>query len=266
MANEPYLFYPALVATAVLALALARERDGSQEAPGSRRARLFLFALALPFADALYRSSTGMPIAGSVAEPTYSYRAARENPAAFAMWWFYYLNEWIRDDGIRKRSRRRTLRRSCPSCWFRGPRAACSTRRSASIPPAFAARKSRAKKATAFASSRSASSQTFGPDLARRRKAVARTAAGAVRPRAACSRPVEVVNAGTEAYTLEDNLERMRRDILPLNPDLILSTHGMNGLLALGLKAAGGAKRAGRAPARLRASRPRHADVRARAA
>jgi lysophospholipase L1-like esterase len=45
-----------------------------------------------------------------------------------------------------------------------------------------------------------------------------------------------VVNAGTEAYTLEDNLERMRRDILPLKPDLILSAHGMNGLLALGLR------------------------------
>ena len=28
----------------------------------------------------------------------------------------------------------------------------------------------------------------------------------------------------------------MRRDILPLEPDLILSTHGMNGLLALGLR------------------------------
>ena len=54
--------------------------------------------------------------------------------------------------------------------------------------------------------------------------------------RAACDRPIEVINAGTEAYTLEDNLERMRRDILPLKPDLILSTHGMNGSLALGLR------------------------------
>jgi lysophospholipase L1-like esterase len=54
--------------------------------------------------------------------------------------------------------------------------------------------------------------------------------------RADCGRPIEVINAGTEAYTLEDNLERMRRGIVPLKPDLILSTHGMNGLLALGLR------------------------------
>ena len=68
---------------------------------GAAARTLFLFALALPVADALYRSSTGVPIVGSMAAPTYSYRAARENPAAFAMWWFYYLNEWIRDDGVR---------------------------------------------------------------------------------------------------------------------------------------------------------------------
>ena len=51
-----------------------------------------------------------------------------------------------------------------------------------------------------------------------------------------CSRPIEVINAGTEAYTLENNVELMRRDIGALKPDLILSTHGMNGLLALGLR------------------------------
>jgi lysophospholipase L1-like esterase len=53
---------------------------------------------------------------------------------------------------------------------------------------------------------------------------------------AACGHKIEVINAGTEAYTLENNLERMRRDILPLKPDLILSTHGMNGFLPFGLR------------------------------
>ena len=53
---------------------------------------------------------------------------------------------------------------------------------------------------------------------------------------ASCGHKIEVVNAGTEAYTLENNLERMRRDILPLKPDLILSTHGMNGFFPFGLR------------------------------
>ena len=235
MANEPYLFYPALVVTAVIALALA-ERSGRFAGGAGLAARtLFLFALALPFADAFYRSSTGMPIAGSVAEPTYAYRAARENPAAFAMWWFYYLNEWIRDDGIRKTIEEPDPQKKLPfvlvpgssgrmfdttirinSAGFRGPEIA-------------------SEKGNRFRVVALGESQTFGPTLRDGEKPWPEQLQGLFAG-ASCSRPVEVVNAGTEAYTLEDNLERMRRDILPLNPDLILSTHGMNGLLALGLR------------------------------
>ncbi|MGH6798542.1 MAG: acyltransferase family protein, partial [Roseiarcus sp.] len=95
MANAPHAFYPLLLATAVLVLALgARARPHSTGA-GAVAARAFLlFALALPFADGLYRHSTGLPLTATVAEPTYSYRAAHANPAAFATWWFYYLHEW----------------------------------------------------------------------------------------------------------------------------------------------------------------------------
>ena len=53
---------------------------------------------------------------------------------------------------------------------------------------------------------------------------------------ASCGRKIEDINAGTEAYTIDNNLERMRRDILPLKPDLILSTHGMNGFYPFGLR------------------------------
>ncbi len=42
-------------------------------------------------------------------------------------------------------------------------------------------------------------------------------------------RPVEVINAGTPACSLEGNLQRLASDILPLKPDLILSYHGHNG-------------------------------------
>ena len=100
MADAPYAFYPLLIATAVLALALAARAQAAGAVAVAARA-LLLFALALPFADGLYRHSTGLPLAATVAQPTYSYRAAHANPAAFATWWFYYLREWIRDDGIR---------------------------------------------------------------------------------------------------------------------------------------------------------------------
>jgi peptidoglycan/LPS O-acetylase OafA/YrhL/lysophospholipase L1-like esterase len=236
MANEPYLFYPGLIAAALVTVALA-ERAGRLAAGFGVAAQAFvLFALALPAADAFYRSSTGVPIAGSVANPTYTYRAARENPAAFAMWWFYYLNEWIRDDGIRGAIEKPDPEKKLPfvlipggsgrmfdtvirinSAGFRGPEIAPD-------------------KADRFRIVALGESQTFGPTLHAGEKPWPELLQDLFADRASCSRPIEVINAGTEAYTLEDNLERMRRDVLPLKPDLVLSTHGMNGLLALGLR------------------------------
>jgi peptidoglycan/LPS O-acetylase OafA/YrhL/lysophospholipase L1-like esterase len=235
MANEPYLFYPALIASAVLAMALAERAGRFAGGAGLAARALFLFALALPAADALYRSSTGMPAAASVAIPTYSYRAAHENPAAFAMWWFYYLNEWIRNDGIRGTIEKPDPQGKLPfvlapgssgrmfdttirinSAGFRGPEIA-------------------SEKGDRFRIVALGESQTFGPTLRDGEKPWPERLQEHF-DRASCSRPVEVVNAGTEAYTLEDNLELMRRELLPLKPDLIISTHGMNGLLALGLR------------------------------
>ncbi len=236
MTNASWTFYPALIATAVLAVALA-ERAGRFAASLGVVARAFvLFALALPAADAVYRSSTGVPIAASLANPTYSYRAARENPAAFAMWWYYYLNEWIRDDGIRGAIEKPDPQKELPfvmvpgatgrmfdttihinSAGFRGPEIA-------------------AAKGDRFRIVALGESQTFGPTLHEGEKPWPELLQDLFATRASCSRPIEVINGGTEAYTLENNLELMRRDIRALKPDLILSTHGMNGLLALGLR------------------------------
>jgi lysophospholipase L1-like esterase len=42
-------------------------------------------------------------------------------------------------------------------------------------------------------------------------------------------RLVEVINAGTPSFTVENNVSRLARDILPLQPDLVISYHGANG-------------------------------------
>ena len=52
---------------------------------------------------------------------------------------------------------------------------------------------------------------------------------GLIRERIPGPRPVEVINAGVASYNLQDGLERLRRDVLPLKPDLILVYHGYNG-------------------------------------
>jgi peptidoglycan/LPS O-acetylase OafA/YrhL len=237
MANAPYAFYGLLVATAVLVLALSENARPLSKGALAAAARAFLlFAVALPFADALYRNSTGLPLAATIARPTYSYRAAKANPTAFAVWWFYYLNEWIREDGIRSKIDAPDPLKKLPFVFvpdssgrmfdttirinnlgFRGPDLAPD-------------------KGDAFRIFALGESQTFGPTLRDGEKPWPEQLQALFDQHADCGRRVEVVNAGTEAYTLEDNLERMRRDILPLKPDLILSAHGMNGLLALGLR------------------------------
>jgi peptidoglycan/LPS O-acetylase OafA/YrhL/lysophospholipase L1-like esterase len=237
MAAKPYAFYPLLVVTAVLALVLAetvRPRRSGALAAATRA--FLLFALALPVADALYRRSTGVPLVATVAQPTYSYRAAHANPAAFATWWFYYLNEWIREDGIRAAIDAPDPQKKLPfvlvpgssgrmfdttihinNLGFRGP----------DLPR---------DKGGAFRIVALGESQTFGPTLRDGEKPWPELLQDMFDEHASCGRRVEVMNGGTEAYTLDNNLERMRRDILALKPDLIVSTHGMNGFFPFGLR------------------------------
>ena len=46
--------------------------------------------------------------------------------------------------------------------------------------------------------------------------------------------PIEVINAGTPSYHLGHNLRRVARELLRLEPDLIVSYHGFNGFGLLG--------------------------------
>ena len=237
MANQPYAFYGLLFAAAGLALALSeRARPASKGALAIAARAFLMFALALPFADAFYRHSTGLPLAATIAQPTYSYRAAQANPAAFAVWWYYYLNEWIRDDGIRSKIDAPDPQKKLPFVLVPGSsgRMFDATIRINNL--GFRGPDLERDKGDAFRIFALGESQTFGPTLRDGERPWPELLQDLFDRHADCGRRVEVINAGTEAYTLEDNLERMRRDILPLKPDLILSSHGMNGLLAFGLR------------------------------
>ncbi len=237
MANRAYAFYALMVATAALALALAdRARPPLARVSGTAARALLLFALALPIADFAFRTSTGLPLAASAAQPTYSYKAAHKNPTAFAMWWFYYLNEWIRDDGIRRSIEMPDPEKKLPFVMIPGASGRMFNTTIKINNLGFRGPDLGRDKGDAYRIFALGESQTFGPTLRDGEKPWPELLQDLFDQHASCGRKIEVVNAGTEAYTLEDNLERMRRDILPLKPDLILSTHGMNGLLALGLR------------------------------
>ncbi len=236
MADRPFVFYSALVVVTVLAMALADRADRGACFLGGAARTLVLFALALPVADALYRASTGEPIVGSMAAPTYSYRAARENPGAFAMWWFYYLDEWIRDDGVRGAIEKPDPEKKLPFVLVPGSSGRMFDTTIRINAAGFRGPEIASDKGDRFLIVALGKSQTFGPTLRDGEKPWPELLQSLFARRAACGRPIEIVNAGTEAYTLENNLERLERDVLPLKPDLIVSTHGMNGLLALGLR------------------------------
>jgi peptidoglycan/LPS O-acetylase OafA/YrhL/lysophospholipase L1-like esterase len=237
MADKPYAFYTLLVATAVLVFALAEIVRPHKAGAAAVAARAFLlFALALPCVDALYRNSTGLPLVATTAAPTYSYRAAHANPTAFATWWFYYLNAWIREDGIRAAIDAPDPQKKLPFVQVPGSsgRMFDTTIRINNL--GFRGPDLPRDKGEAFLIVALGESQTFGPTLRDGEKPWPELLQDLFDQHASCGRRIEILNAGTEAYTLENNLERMRRDILALKPDLILSTHGMNGFFPFGLR------------------------------
>jgi peptidoglycan/LPS O-acetylase OafA/YrhL/lysophospholipase L1-like esterase len=237
MADKPYPFYSLLVATAVSVFALAETVRPHKSGAAAVAARAFLlFALALPGVDVLYRSSTGLPLVATTAAPTYSYRAAHANPTAFATWWFYYLNEWIREDGIRAAIDAPDPQKKLPFVLVPGSSGRMFDTAIRINNLGFRGPDLPRDKGDAFRIVALGESQTFGPTLRDGEKPWPELLQDLFDQHASCGRKIEVINGGTEAYTLENNLERMRRDILPLKPDLILSTHGMNGFYPFGLR------------------------------
>ena len=207
-----------------------------------------------------------MPLVATVAAPTYSYRDAHANPAAFATWWFYYLNEWIRDDGIRAAIDAPDPQKKLPFVLVPGSSGRMFDTTIHINNLGFRGPDMARDKGDAFRIVALGESQTFGPTLRDGEKPWPELLQDLFDRHASCGRRIEVVNGGTEAYTLDNNLERMRRDILPLKPDLIVSTHGMNGFLPFGLRRVRRAERAGRPAPSLGAHRPRRAHDRARRA
>ena len=236
-----------------------RGRCGGARVP-SVRARAALRRRSLPQLD---RIAAGRD---ESLQPTYSYRAAHANPTAFATWWFYYLNEWIREDGIRAAIDAPDPQKKLPFVLVPGSSGRMFDTTIHINNLGFRGPDMPRDKGDAFRIVALGKSQTFGPTLRDGEKPWPELLQDLFDQHASCGRKIEVINAGTEAYTLENNLERMRRDILPLKPDLIVSTHGMNGFFPFGLQARARAERAGRQAPSLGAYRPRRADDRARRA
>jgi peptidoglycan/LPS O-acetylase OafA/YrhL/lysophospholipase L1-like esterase len=192
----------------------------------------FLFVAALmPFADLLFSSQQQQQahaVSNEAPKPVYLFREAKGNPAAFQAWWTYYVKQWTSDaqlaveipdpKGIlplllKPNSSGKFFESEIHinNLGFRGP----------DIDP---------KKADRFRVVALGESPTFGPTLRPGDRPWPELLQDKIDTRLTCARPIQVINAGTPAYDLKDNLERVRRDILPLKPDVVLSYHSFNSL------------------------------------
>jgi lysophospholipase L1-like esterase len=76
-------------------------------------------------------------------------------------------------------------------------------------------------------------STTFGCTLNRDDKPWPELLESMINTRLHLTHPVEVINAGVPACSLNHNVHRIPRDILPLQPDVLISYHGINGFRML---------------------------------
>lgn len=197
--------------------------------PGWARQAANTFLLILvgfPLADIVFHPAHRLRTHPDLRQRLYSYEASKSDPVGYATWWDYYLREV---DSLEKNILMNDPARYLPyrlkpgsdgmlfqshivinSLGFRGPE----------IPK---------DKGNTYRIVALGESTTFGITLDAADRPWPDLLQQLIRERLNLKRPVEVINAGVPGYNLNHNLFRFAKDILPLQPDLVLSYHGING-------------------------------------
>jgi peptidoglycan/LPS O-acetylase OafA/YrhL/lysophospholipase L1-like esterase len=162
--------------------------------------------------------------------PAYSFSAAHANPAAFAAWWTRYVAEWIKLGGAKDSTEAPDPKGILPFVPVKNSTGKFFNSEIHINNLGFRGRDIDPDKGNKFRIFALGESPTFGPTLRPGEHPWPEVLGTLIEHRLICDRPIEVINAGTEAYTLVNNLERLQRDILPLKPDMVVSYHGYNGL------------------------------------
>jgi lysophospholipase L1-like esterase len=223
--NQRGGFYAGLLATlAVLALCRWWFRWGT--AGAQTLTTLILLLVGLPVVDLVLQPQSRLAVRPETCRLYYSYNASQGDPEAYAHWEEFYTLQWDRlgkdifapiPNGhppfrLRPGSHGRLM--SCPisinSLGFRGPEISAS-------------------KGDAYRIVALGESTTFGMTLQPEDKPWPEVLEQIIRQHLKTRRPVQVINAGVPAYSLQDNLNRLPLEILPLQPDMIISYHGANG-------------------------------------
>ena len=223
--NQGAAFYAGLGAAFIILLVAKRwlvRRDVSIQAANT----LLLLIVGLPMVDLITRPRYKLGQQPASWGKCYSYEGAKKDPVSFMRWWKYYLDQWNAihpqiympdPDGIlpfrlipNGRAKLFESKISINRHGFRGPPI-------------------REHRGETYRIVAIGESTTFGCTLYAGDRPWPEWLRQIIEERLKPRRPVEVINAGVPTFTLQDNLDRMARDILPLNPDLIIAYHGYNG-------------------------------------
>jgi len=223
--NQRVVFYAGLLATlAVLALCRLWFRLGAAGAQAVNT--LILLLVGLPVVDLALRPQSRIAVRPETCRLYYSYDDAKGDPEAFARWEEFYMMQFDRlglaifeqaPNSIlpfRLRAGSHGMMVRCPisinSIGLRGPE--------------ISAAKNGAYRIVALGES-----TTFGMTIQPGDKPWPEVLEQIIHQRLKTRRPVQVLNAGVPAYNINSSLYRLPREILPLQPDMIISYHGANG-------------------------------------
>jgi lysophospholipase L1-like esterase len=191
---------------------------------------LILLSIGLPLVDVLLRPSNRLDDRPETRKRYYSYDAAKKNPVAFNRWWKYYNEQW---DQLFKNIALPDPSGLTPYRLRPGSSADFFQTRVTINSKGFRGKEIPAEKGPAFRIVAIGESTTFGVTMNADDKPWPELLEEMIRTRLKPTRPVEVINAGVPAHTLEHTLSRLQSDILPLKPDMIICYHGFNGFYLL---------------------------------
>lgn len=227
-AGQTLLFYAGLIVTAfALIVGLIGLKFWRHGFFNTIRIGLALFALTLPAVDYLY----SLTLNQEVRRPglnTYSFRQAQSDPAAFQAWWSFFVDEF--NKGAKANIEEPDPDRKLPFLQKPNARSKFFDTEIRINNRGFRGPDFDVDKGSNWRMFVMGESPTFGTLTTADQRAWPTVLQELIDRKLVCRRPVQVINAGAIGYNLKDSIERLKRFILPLKPDMVVSYHGFNNL------------------------------------
>jgi len=189
-----------------------------------------LLSIGLPLVDVFLRPSSRLDDRPETRKRYYSCDAAKKNPVMFTRWWKYYNEQW---DQMLENIAVRDPTGVTPFQLRPGTTAEFFQSHITINSKGFRGQEFSAEKGHTFRIVAIGESTTFGITMNADDKPWPELLEEMIRTRLKPARPVEVINAGVPAHTLQHTLTRLQTEILPLKPDMIICYHGYNGFYLL---------------------------------